>query len=1146
MDLKPLTARIFWQQEPNIIAGTGWLCSDRYLLTARHCVRDVNPPEEYHGPFKLLFWGGEEIISDEIVWEDAQLDVALLAIDPASVASFAGNLRQLRTNWDPLSVTEDNTWNSYGFPRSNTTGLTLNGTITDPEATITDLKTPAIQLNCQQGGSLARFDTQGNIVDFNDKSGVQALTGASGAAVVYRGEIVGLVRSGPPMLGQREVFATPLWAIAGKSPLVADLFEQTRQTRIEQIRTTWLDHESGEVGPRLVHEFLEGRPNDVHVHSEIYELWNRFIDERGWHEDIHNQLQYIRGSASQVSELDWLVQKIDRLDLNRTYDQICIDFKENLKNTNNRISALLRDTEEIRQRSFNRKDWPEIQTRLDNKVEQIRTASKGLYEISREFEPPLFRKCFLIIGSTGAGKTHFISQLLAGDERKSRDSEYLVLWLGAPGIGKTIEQLVMEAIRSSSGETDWSSVDEFCMVLAQRRTDGAPPSNQRPLKLVVAIDDLDKWIFLRNDFKDELKSFIKAKTILHNLFWVITCQDANYDNLSNDSFWTEYAAIRAMPRTGITETEYRGRNFGGWYALDRFNESYRVGLEIIHAAYANNGDGDTHEHDSFNVLVWGLKSNDKEGSKLRNLSHPFNAWIVADLVKKKEIDWITFDLSFVEFIDRFWEKRRASLAAVLRNREINEAGLSENELGDLVLVMAKALTKFPDLYPNRLDLVKKTQEVIPGFSLKHSDPNAFQSLVDILKQGNLLRGIAKEATSRFGQQKVEQIEILIETFWEYYIASGLIDPSSIDKEQAELLWQRLQTIATRADIREGICIFLFLLLERESKNSKGARLLEELLEVATEAGEVLSPAIWFAGQRGTPEFQEKLAQLAGDKDLEFSDPHQLYAFMVFVCDCSSGVLPPIDRLRLLQPYYELIQQFELSEFYYFVADSLARQLDGKDEAMEWMEVLTGCEEMDCAPQLAKLTVSVLRREFLNNRQKMLNAVISYLQNLSNSGEVRTTPPRRRTKRPYYYREFLMHELCERLINAGSAGVPTYNLLVDAGWYDRRQTKIIKEIALEMEQQANIAFGHWFRSRGDFDLSYVKLVRNLADGNKVEKERAFYLIRHTVSMKGPQNVKVAYQLQPILRQLSRARELKDLVKAYRRFFDLNLKTSKRRH
>lgn len=1146
MNLKPLTAGIFWTQFPNNVAGTGWLCSDRYVMTAAHCVLDLKHPADNKGPFTLRFpWG--TVVSTGIAWQDVDLDVALLAIDPAATAGLEKKIKQLRINLNPARRDDDEpTWTARGFPFAKPSGMTIHGTITDLEATIAESSSPAMQLYCLEGGSLARYDSEGNLAAFDSDSGIQALTGASGAAVVHGGEIVGLIRSAPPMLAQRVVFATPLSAIAKKSSVVAEIFEQIRQNHIEQIRTNWLAWERSEVGPRVVDELLEGRPDVAHVHSEIYELWNRFLDARGWHEDIGLQLRHIRDSASTVSDLGWLVERIDGIDLNRTYRQIVNDFKDNLQNTNNRLSELLRENEEIRRQSYNRKDWPEVQTQIDSDVEQVRMASKGLYELALEFKPPLFRRCFLIIGSTGAGKTHFISQLLAGQNRKSRASEYLVLPLLAPRRDGTIEDLLLEAIRAATKETNLNSVGEFCNLLAQRRTSDAPGSNRRPLKLVVAIDDLDKWIFLRgDDFKRALTDYIAAGTTLHNLFWVITCQNANYDKLSGDRFWSDYAAIRATPRIGITETEYRGRNFGGWYSLDGFNESNRVGLKIIRAAYANNGHAENPEYDSFDILVWSLESHDKEGSRLRNLSNPFNAWIVADLIKTKGIDWSTLDLSFVEFVDSFWQKRKSNLASALENRSINKAELSESELDRFVWVVAKALTKFPDLYPGRSALIKETLQLAKEFSLEHQDDRAVESIVAILNQGNLLRSPTKPAESSFGLPQEQQIEILIETFWEYYIATGLIDPNAVDEKQAELLWQRLQTIATREDIREGICIFLFLLLARESANTSYAELLEALLELATDAGEVLSPAIWFAGQRGTPDFQEKLSQLAREQELQFSEPHQLYAFMAFVCDCSSAVIAPIDRLMLLQPHYELIQKFELSDFYYYVANSLARQLYTQDEAKQWMEVLTGCEEMDCAPQLAKLTVSVLRDAFLNHRGKMLDAVIGYLQALSNSGAVRTTPPRGRKKPPYYYREFLMHEICERLINADSAGVRTYDLLVQAGWYDRRQTKVAKTIALEMEQQANIAFGHWFRSRGDFDLQYVKLVRRLADGNKVEKANAFYLIRHTVPMKGPQNVEVAYELKPILRRLYLDPKMKGLVKTYRRFFELNVKPAKRR-
>ena len=81
---KNLTAAIFWQESGDNPVGTAWLCSDCHLLTASHCVLDPQT-QKSQGPFRLKFPLGD-VPCDKIAWWDIGLDVALLAIDPASTS----------------------------------------------------------------------------------------------------------------------------------------------------------------------------------------------------------------------------------------------------------------------------------------------------------------------------------------------------------------------------------------------------------------------------------------------------------------------------------------------------------------------------------------------------------------------------------------------------------------------------------------------------------------------------------------------------------------------------------------------------------------------------------------------------------------------------------------------------------------------------------------------------------------------------------------------------------------------------------------------------------------------------------------------------------------------------------------------------
>src|SRR6185295_17380930 len=170
---------------------------------------------------------------------------------------------------------------------------------------------------------------------------------------------------------------------------------------------------------------------------------------------------------------------------------------------------------------------------------------------------------------------------------------------------------------------------------------------------------------------------------------------------------------------------------------------------------------------------------DPGGATLRNLSNPFIAWIIADLIKDATIDLSTLDLHFVEFVEVFWDKRKQNLAPVLANSKINTANLSIDNLNRLVWIVAKALSKHPDLYIGRSILITEAVELSEQLKLERRDQGSIESTISILNQGNLLRSVTKSESLGYWLPSEPEIQILIETFWEYFIASSIVDPGSI-------------------------------------------------------------------------------------------------------------------------------------------------------------------------------------------------------------------------------------------------------------------------------------------------------------------------------------------------------------------------------
>jgi hypothetical protein len=185
--------------------GTAWLCASELALTAAHCVeaRQVPPAPDVGlgkpmAPSDLTLefpWERDNVVKVvEVVGFDRGIDAALLRLEAGRVPL---GVEPLTIAALPTGLTEkDGTrWSAYGFPRAHGEGLTLTGSITDPDGKVG--RFPAIQLLCEQGG-------------------LGELNGSSGSAVRYGDRAVGLIRYGT--LAQRVIFAVPIDAIAAAFP----------------------------------------------------------------------------------------------------------------------------------------------------------------------------------------------------------------------------------------------------------------------------------------------------------------------------------------------------------------------------------------------------------------------------------------------------------------------------------------------------------------------------------------------------------------------------------------------------------------------------------------------------------------------------------------------------------------------------------------------------------------------------------------------------------------------------------------------------------------------------------------------------------------------------------------------------------------
>lgn len=212
--MKDLSARLYL---PNAAdpCGTAWMISNNYALTACHCLHPQCRPAFAPGTrFWLEFDSGHKLEATLEACHE-QTDAALLRVLSSNIET-TGKLifaRLPADEWDDYNRSRSQLggpqWRSYGYPVAGKRlgpdrrwqGHVIGGVIRDASSR-------HIQLQCQEGGSPAH------------EAFGPALNGMSGAAVEHDNAIIGIIRSAPPLLNQRSVFATPLDEIARALPKV--------------------------------------------------------------------------------------------------------------------------------------------------------------------------------------------------------------------------------------------------------------------------------------------------------------------------------------------------------------------------------------------------------------------------------------------------------------------------------------------------------------------------------------------------------------------------------------------------------------------------------------------------------------------------------------------------------------------------------------------------------------------------------------------------------------------------------------------------------------------------------------------------------------------------------------------------------------
>src|SRR6185369_15841874 len=388
-----------------------------------------------------------------------------------------------------------------------------------------------------------------------------------------------------------------------------------------------------------------------------------------------------------------------------------------------------------------------------------------------------------------------------------------------------------------------------------------------------------------------------------------------------------------------------------------------------------------------------------------NLCSPFIAGVLLDLRDKLPLESLV-DLYFIEFVTHFWKKRLAHLDTSSLDPDLTKLS---------VALIARSLLKRPGHPPltDVLDDITATAELVKA-ELKNRDKADLA--LKILQHGNLLtiEGIPDPDLDDF---PVQHVSIRFEAFWEWNIARQLRVTESLKKADTEASAVELQKwfAGNQAqEIKAGVFTFLLLLLDQDARENKTTSdFIEFILRLGVGSQDLLAAGVWFAGPKASAPFQQALAKLAQEQAHHYDEPRALFGFMYFLAECLLEALDEPSRLKLLQPYFELIDRASLADYYKYIVERLLRNAKTNEVVLSSMPYFSGCELLDITADLADITLDSTD----GGPKQTFDFVIQYLKTNATliEQEFREKPKPEKGMR-YFYWEWFLCMFCRYLVD----------------------------------------------------------------------------------------------------------------------------------
>lgn len=915
---------------------------------------------------------------------------------------------------------------------------------------------------------------------------VETIEGFSGGPVLdtFTGWVVGMIVRTMPL---ETAFAIPSERIAEICPKI----------RCTDIRDAWYNSEvrvkEGLIRDELDHEKVGNYP--YANTSPLTDLWDKFITAPCWHENMKQSIDVKKFKQNGFSSaIDNIICTIDdTLDYISIQGRLKNSIKEEIKQIENNIN----NYQNYSKRNESPEKWIEV-CRIHQDFLSYLEALK------KDVEDPRFGRCFFVKGGLGSGRTHFISSLMSDTAVKSIScngelspirKNYLILHLDTNKSG-TLSELILYALNEDTN-MGWNRLEDLDNTL-EKINKYLKLDNKSRLKLVITVDDLQKCLSKDKNFVDDLTRTVIRHTKLHNVYWLFTLLDTSYEDilyLKYTDFWKHFSIIDydAHLNKRYLDDQDLVSETNGWLVLDDFNHMHRIGLELIESRLEHSLDQERWMDDNIQ----------------QNFSNPFLAWILVDLLHDSDIKML-INLNYIDFISRFWDKRRKSLIDFYPS-DLPSNSKSDRLIGQAVSLLSICLSKMENFASLQdLELLKKNiltyiQTPQKEEKIDIQDRGTLEMLIEILKKGNLIKTCVRRPGYEFSK---ECIQIKFNMFWEYQLSRNLLE-NYLNKycKISGNIFEQIQIPSSIKERQSKIWIFQFILLLMESESyckRFPANIYEKIWMMAFESHALLSDCIWYAGPKASIKLQEKLQEWAALHYKDDKEPKNLYPYLYFLRGASPAI-STANRIKQASPYYKKIYDNGLSSFYKNTVEWIFLKDKENKNILESMPYFQGCEVMNIQKELAQITISTLIINFNNNLYKSIDYLFRYLKDISQRAEIEYVnryPKRSQRKKGvqwrYFYIEWVLYAFCQRLVKELSPE-DAFNFLSENHWYDPESRGLSISISMYMEREANIALGYGYRNSSEEDkVAFIGLINRLVDsGEKKKREQAFHIIRHTV-------------------------------------------------